>query len=299
MLDDGHRRGREVVGHPVGRIEVEQVVERRRRPGELRGVGQRRAAMGRLAVEGGALVRVLAVAQVRDSLEDHRQALREDVAGDLVEVGGDLGVVGGHGAERLGGQPGTRLGGHVAVLAQLLEDRLVVRRVGDRGDPGRVAGGGAEERRTADVDHLDGLVDADEAGADLGRERRDVDDDDLDRADAVLGQLLELLGLVAAGEDAGVDGRMEGLDLAADEGRDVGQVTDSADLDALAGEVLAGPVGRVDLDPELDEAAREAADAVPIGYRQQRSHRASSLVATRGRCGATVRLRARAQEGRV
>ena len=33
-------------------------------------------------------------------------------------------------------------------------------------DAGRVAGGRAEERRAADVDHLDRLVDADELGPD-------------------------------------------------------------------------------------------------------------------------------------
>ena len=66
------------------------------------------AAVGRLAVERRPLVRVLAVAQVVDLLEDERQARRERVAGDLVEVGGDLGVVGGDRAERLGREPGPQ-----------------------------------------------------------------------------------------------------------------------------------------------------------------------------------------------
>jgi hypothetical protein len=47
-------------------------------------------------------VRVLSVAQVVDLLEDERQVAREGVARDLVEVGGDLGVIGGDRAERLG-----------------------------------------------------------------------------------------------------------------------------------------------------------------------------------------------------
>ena len=109
VLDDGDRRRRVVAGDPVRRVEVHQVVEAgqvARDPGR---VGERAAAMGRLAVERGPLVRVLAVAQVVHLLEDDRQAAREGVAGDLVEVGGDLGVIGGDGAERLGRELRPRL----------------------------------------------------------------------------------------------------------------------------------------------------------------------------------------------
>ena len=52
--------------------------------------------MSRLAVEGGALGRVLAVAKVVDLLEDQRQAPGKGVAGGVGQVGRDLGVVGGH-----------------------------------------------------------------------------------------------------------------------------------------------------------------------------------------------------------
>ena len=71
-------------------------------------------------------------------------------------------------------------------------------------------------------------------------------------------ELGELLGLVAAGEDAGVDRAVERLDLAADEraGRRSGSET-GRDLDAVRGEVLAGPVGREELDVErLEVRAR-------------------------------------------
>ena len=145
-------------------------------------------------------------------------------------------------------------------------------RIGDRGHGGVVAGGRAEEGHAADVDHLDHLGQGHLPGADLGRERLDVDDHDVDRADALGGQLLELGGVVAAGQDPGVDGRVEGLDLAADEGRDVGQVRDGVDLDAVLGEVVAGAVGGVDLDPEGLQLSRERADAVATRHREQGSH---------------------------
>ena len=104
VLDDGHGRRRVVARDPVGRVEIEQVVERRHLALQPGRIGERPAAVRRLAVERGALVRVLAVAQVVDLLEDEREMARERVARDLVEVGGDLGVIGGDRAERLGGE---------------------------------------------------------------------------------------------------------------------------------------------------------------------------------------------------
>jgi hypothetical protein len=59
VLDDGDRRGRVVPGDPVRGVEVEQVVERRHLALEPRRVGERAAAVGGLAVERRALVRVL------------------------------------------------------------------------------------------------------------------------------------------------------------------------------------------------------------------------------------------------
>ena len=58
--DHGGRRG-EVGGDPPRGVEVEEVVERGLAALQLGRVGERAVAMGRLAVEGGPLVRVLAV----------------------------------------------------------------------------------------------------------------------------------------------------------------------------------------------------------------------------------------------
>jgi hypothetical protein len=86
-------------------------------------------------------------------------------------------------------------------------------RARDGHDARRVAGGRPEQRRAADVDQLHRLIDADDSPTDFGRERLDVDDDEIDRADAVGVEFLELGRNVAAGEDPGVDRRMERLDL--------------------------------------------------------------------------------------
>ena len=202
VLDDRDRRRRVVPGDPVRGVQVEQVVERRHLALQPRRVGQGPAPVRRLAIERGALVRVLAVAQVVDLLEDHRQPARKDVPRDLVEVGRDLGVIGGHGAERLGREPRPRLGADLPELAHLVDDQLVVRRVGRGGDAGRIARRRAEQRSAADVDHLDRLVEPDQLDADGRRERLDVDDHEVDRADPLLLELRHLLGDVAPGEDA-------------------------------------------------------------------------------------------------
>src|SRR5207247_8570881 len=87
LFDDGDGRpAAEVGGDTVGDIDVEQVIEGRSRVVEVGRVGDRAAAVGRLAVEGGGLVGILPVGQVTDLLDDHGQALRDADVGELVEV---------------------------------------------------------------------------------------------------------------------------------------------------------------------------------------------------------------------
>jgi hypothetical protein len=210
-------------------------------------------------------MRVLAVPQVGDLLEDHREPRRERCPGELVEVGGDLGVVGGDGPERLGGELGAELCRNHSELAQLGDHLGVVLGLRDGRDAGRVPGGRAEQRRPAHVDQLDCLVDPDVAPADFRGERLHVDDHEVDRADAVLGQLVELGLDVAPREDAGIDRGVERLDLPADERRDLRQVGDRRDLDALSGEVLPRAVGGIDLDVELTQLASEGGNSLSVG----------------------------------
>src|SRR4051812_20625329 len=101
--------------------------------------------MRRLAIERGPLVRVLAVPEVVNLLEDEREMTRERVPRDLVEVGRDLGVVSRDRAERLGGQLGTRLRADRAELAELRDDARVVRGIGNRGHPRCIPRGRSKE----------------------------------------------------------------------------------------------------------------------------------------------------------
>src|SRR3954470_13948398 len=124
--------------------------------------------MGRLAVERRPLVGVLAIAQVVDLLEHDRETLRERRVRDLVEVGRDLGVVRGDDPERVRCELGPELGTERVMALELGEQTGIVLRAADRGHAGAVPGRRAEERRAADVDHLDRLVDRGAVRASLG-----------------------------------------------------------------------------------------------------------------------------------
>ncbi len=272
LLHDGHRRATPEVGRDaVGDVDVEQIVERRGRVVEVGRVGDRAAAVGGLAVEGGVLVGVLAVGQVAQLLDHEGQSLREADVGDLVQVRRHLGVVSGHLGERLGRELLAELRRHRTALAQLLDETRVLLRVGDRSDPREVARGGGEERVAADVHHLDGFVDGYDPLAHLRGERLHVDRDDVDGGDPVLGELGEVLRHVPAGHDPGVDGGMVRLDHASEDRREVGQLRDRGDLDPIVGEVLTGPVGGVDLDPQREQLAGQWGDAGAVRDRQQGS----------------------------
>jgi hypothetical protein len=181
-------------------------------------------------------------------------------------------VVGGDHRERLGGQQRTRLGADLAALLELGQDLEVVVRAGDRGDTVRVTCRGTEEGRPGDVDHLDRAVDPDQSPSDLRPERSDVADDDVDRLDALAPELLQLIRLVAPGEDPRVDRVMERLDLAVEHRRDAGELGHGSDLDAVLGEVLAGAVGGEELEVERLQAAGEDRDAIARCDREERSH---------------------------
>ena len=98
----------------------------------------------------------------------------------------------------------------------------------------------------------------------------------------VLGQLGEVIGLVAAGQEAGEDLGVEGLDPAAEDLVRLGQLGDGADaLDAGFGQVGAGAIGGEELGPGIDQAFGELDDAFTITDGEQGAQSTSSCV----RCG--------------
>ena len=114
--------------------------------------------------------------------------------------------------ERLAHQREPKVERRTAGAIQLFDDPRVILGVDDHEHVAEVLGGGPDEAGTADVDLLDQVV---EGGIGIGGglgERVEIDDHQVDRADALGGDGGQVVGPVAAGQDARVDRRMEGLD---------------------------------------------------------------------------------------
>ena len=101
----------------------------------------------------------------------------------------------------------------------------------------------------------------------------EVDDDEVDRRDALSLQLRHVLRQVAAGEDAAVDDGMERLDAAVEDLGEAGELGDGLDGDAGVGEGLVGAAGGVELDAEGGEAAGEVGEACLVVDADDSLHR--------------------------
>ena len=120
-----------------------------------------------------------------------------------------------------------------------------------------VLGRRADQRRPADVDLLDGLLERHARPGDGGLEGIEIHHHQFEGEDAVLGQGLHVLGVVVAAEDAAVDLGMQGLQPAVHHFRKAGVLGDVADRDALAFQVFAGAAGAVDFHAGGGQAAGE------------------------------------------
>ena len=154
-----------------------------------------------------------------------------------------------------------------------------------------VLGRGAQHRRSADVDHLDGLLLADAvAGGDL-LERIEVHDDEVERQDLVLLECRDVVLAVAAGEDPGVDPRVQCLHAPVEHLGCGGHVLDPVDREAELLDEGGGAAARDELAVELREPARELVEAGLVVDRDQRAH---SSLTTLGRSScSTAWMRAR------
>ncbi len=85
----------------------------------------------------------------------------------------------------------------------------------------------------------------------------EVDDDEVDRGDPLLGELFQVGGALAVGQDAAVDRRVERLHPPAEDLGRAGDGGDRQDRDPLGFERRLGAAGGEDLDAELGEAADE------------------------------------------
>ena len=117
--------------------------------------------------------------------------------------------------------------------------------------------------------------------------------------DAVGGEIGDVLGHVAAREDAAVHCRVQRHDAVAEHLGEARQLLEPDDRDPLLGEQRGGAAARDDLEVEPDELRRECGDARLVEHREQRApHAAVSSLTTTGnrRCSAAW-TRARRESG--
>src|SRR5262249_5057881 len=133
-----------------------------------------------------------------------------------------------------------------------------------------VLGGGPDHGRPADVDALQDVVEG--GGGPAGRllEGVQVDRDEVDRLDPVEVELAQVLGVVAPGQDAAVDRRVEGLDAAVQHLGEAGQLGDLADPEAGPAQGPGGAARRDQLDAERGQAPAQLDDAGLVGDGEQR-----------------------------
>ena len=116
----------------------------------------------------------------------------------------------------------------------------------------------AQHRRPADIDHLDGLLLTDAVAAGDLAERIEVDADKVERSDVLVLEGRDVIGVIAAGENRGMDVGMQRLDAAAEHVCDPRQLLDSFDLEPhLVLEEVCGAAACHQLEAEIGQPARE------------------------------------------
>ena len=195
---------------------------------KLFGERQRVGNLPLLAVELGRLVGVLAVAQRLHEVELEEQLFIQTRLS--AHVGGDHRIV--FGGVRVGFRREFQARGLFGIAAgpDLGEDLRIVRGVAHDRHVGPVLGRRTQHRRTADVDVLDGILHLHAGLLDRLTERIEVHADHVDELDMIVFQGFQVLRVVAAGQQAAVHVRVQGLHTAV---ADLGKSRNVADVDHL------------------------------------------------------------------
>ena len=237
---------------------------------------QRAGGRVQVAVEGGLLVRVLAVAQVLQLDEAAvRLAGKQRVAAvflDGRQVVADGAVVLADAVERGDGQrelglladaaAGLQLGQHAGVLAGVGQHRHVL----------PVLGGAAHHGRAADVDVLDCVFQRTAGLGDRGFKRVKIHHQQINGVNAVRLQRGHVLGQIAPRQQAAVDLGVQGLDAAVQHFRKAGQLGHFGHRQALLGQQLGGAAGGDELHAQGVQAAGQFDDTGLVGDGEQCVH---------------------------
>ena len=223
-------------------------------------------------------MRVLAVAQRLGEASPERSEIGGGVVQDRREPVGDRGVIGRGAPIGLGGEAfPERQRRRAAMGGKFARDGRIVLGLDDDRDVGMVLGGGADHRRTADVDILDAVV---IAGAARHRllERVEVDDKKIDCGDAVRGHCARVLIVGADRQQAAMDFRMQRLDAAVHHFGVSGEIGDVAHRKPGCGQRLGGAACRNELDAVSRKRAGEIDEPGLVRHREKGAAHVAQLI---------------------
>ena len=213
---------------------------------------------------------VLAIPQGLGQPAREGAALRGGLAQFPGEPGGDGCVIGrraGIGPARQGPAQGQARG---PLHLQFRQHCLQVLQLGTDRDIGMVLGRRADHGRSADIDVLDGVGGVRPAGNSL-LEGVEVDVDEVDSANAVLGHGGGVGRSVAHAQQAAVHRRVQCLDPPVHHFREAGQVRDVLHRQARSGDGRPGAAGGDQLDPQPGQGLGRLDQAGLVRHRDQGS----------------------------
>ncbi len=213
MLDDGRRRPCELLRHAPGGVKVYVVIITHFLLTAELGQGHWRV---RPAVEAGALMRILAVAQHLREIGAQRQYGGESIGafGLATQPGGNRGVVRGGVAESLQRQMTPRLDRHGLAFLHVQRHGQVVLRIAQHRYRLEILGRGPQQRDAANINLLDGLGLGDIGAGHGTAERIQVAYHQVKRLHPLLAQISQVLR-GATSENAAMNRRVQGFDATA------------------------------------------------------------------------------------
>ncbi len=223
-----------------------------------------------IGIKGSALMRVLAVAQ-RLRKRPAKGAPPRCAANLRGHPGADGGVIGGRAGVGGLGQPLAQgIWRLTVVRAQLRQNGVIVFDVHDDGHKPMVLGGRPDHRRSADVDVFDhfGIVRA------LGHrflKRIEVHDHQIDWRDVVRVHRCDMVFIVAQGQQAAMDNRVQGLDPAIHHLGKAGDLGHILDGKARRAQRLGGSTCAEQLDPVACQRRGKLHQSGFVGYGKKRA----------------------------
>ena len=270
MLDDGHScsgLGIELRHQLNGRVGVGDVVIAEGLALHLAGGGHP-GPWGLLHVEGGGLVRVLAIAKGLGQAARQGPPPGCGLAQLAREPGRNRRIVGRRAGVGPGRQGLAQDQARGSLRRQLGQDLLQVLQFGADRHIAMVLGRRADHRGTADVDVLDGAGEVAPAGHRL-LEGVEVDVDEVDPANPVLGHGGGVGRGVAHAQEAAVHHRVQGLDPAVHHLRKAGQVRDVLHGQPCSGDARPGAARRHQLHAPFGQGPGGLDQPRLVGHRDQ------------------------------